>query len=234
MASITTRQTGTTGVDGVTRKDLPLTNDEIDANFISLNSSKSEQTGTTNSLIVPAGDTASRDTSPLVGYFRYNNQTNEFEGYSSTGWGTIGGDAGANITNDTSTNTTQYLGMSRSTTGLWTDAYTASTKLYFNPQSGALSSTTFNSLSDITFKENIKTISNATDAIKKLDGVEFDWKESGKHSYGVIAQKLEEILPELVETNEEGIKTVNYAGLTGFLINAIKEMDTRIKELENK
>ena len=42
MASITTRETGTTGTNGVTRKDLPLTNSEIDNNFISLNSGKAE------------------------------------------------------------------------------------------------------------------------------------------------------------------------------------------------
>ena len=141
---------------------------------------------------------------------------------------------GASITDDTSTNVTQYLTSARITSGTWSTAYTASTKLYFNPSSGALSSIAFTSLSDINFKKNVKVIDNATGTINRLEGVEFDWKDTGKHSYGVIAQKLEEILPELVETNEKGIKTVNYAGITGFLINAIKEMDARIKKLESK
>lgn len=48
MASITTRQTGTTGVNGVTRKDAPLTNSEIDTNFINLNDNKAESTGSTS------------------------------------------------------------------------------------------------------------------------------------------------------------------------------------------
>jgi hypothetical protein len=55
MASITTRQTGTTGVEGVTRKNLPLTNTEIDNNFISLNNNKLETTFTGNTSIVTLG-----------------------------------------------------------------------------------------------------------------------------------------------------------------------------------
>jgi len=48
MASITTRETGTTGTGGVTRKDLPLSNAEIDNNFISINTAKLEITDTTD------------------------------------------------------------------------------------------------------------------------------------------------------------------------------------------
>jgi hypothetical protein len=55
MASITTRQTGTTGTNGVTRKDLPLTNAEIDTNFINLNDNKLEATWTGNTSIVTLG-----------------------------------------------------------------------------------------------------------------------------------------------------------------------------------
>jgi hypothetical protein len=55
MASITTRETGTTGTAGVTRKDLPLTNAEIDTNFISLNDNKLEATWTGNTSIVTLG-----------------------------------------------------------------------------------------------------------------------------------------------------------------------------------
>jgi hypothetical protein len=55
MASITTRQTGTTGVQGVTRKNLPLTNAEIDTNFINLNNDKLEASYTGNSNLVTLG-----------------------------------------------------------------------------------------------------------------------------------------------------------------------------------
>ena len=55
MASITTRETGTTGTGGVTRKNLPLTNAEIDTNFISLNTDKLEASFTGNSNLVTLG-----------------------------------------------------------------------------------------------------------------------------------------------------------------------------------
>ena len=51
MAAITTRQTGTTGVNGITRKNLPLTNGEIDDNFINLNTAKLEITDTTDTNV---------------------------------------------------------------------------------------------------------------------------------------------------------------------------------------
>ena len=49
----------------------------------------------TSSITLPVGNTAARDGSPAVGMFRYNNELNQFEGYASTGWGAIGGGAGA-------------------------------------------------------------------------------------------------------------------------------------------
>jgi hypothetical protein len=55
MASITTRETGTTGVNGVTKKNSPLTNTEIDNNFISLNDNKLESTWTGNTSLVTLG-----------------------------------------------------------------------------------------------------------------------------------------------------------------------------------
>jgi hypothetical protein len=55
MASITTRETGTTGTNGVTRKNAPLTNSEIDTNFVSLNDNKLEATWTGNTSIVTLG-----------------------------------------------------------------------------------------------------------------------------------------------------------------------------------
>jgi len=144
--------------------------------------------------------------------------------------GTTGG--GATITDDVATDTTQYLGMSRITTGDWTDAYVASTKLYFNPSTGTLNSTVFNSLSDSRFKTDITKIENAINTIKSIDGVEFNWLETGGKASGVIAQNLETVLPHLVSTSKFGIKSVNYDGLIGYLIESIKELDMRLKSLE--
>jgi hypothetical protein len=136
------------------------------------------------------------------------------------------------LTNDITTNASYYLGMSATTSGTWDNAYVSNTKLYFNPNTGTLNASNFNSLSDITKKKNVKTISNAVDTINKLAGVEFDWKDTNKHSSGVIAQSLEQVLPFLVEENEDGMKSVNYSGLIGYLIESIKELKNEINQLK--
>ena len=97
--------------------------------------------------------------------------------------------------------------------------------------SGIITATDFNSTSDQTLKTNIQTVDNALDIVSDLRGVSFDWKETGKPSYGVIAQELEQVLPELVGNSD--IKTVNYNGIIGVLIEAIKEMKEEIRQLKN-
>lgn len=96
---------------------------------------------------------------------------------------------------------------------------------------GVATATDFDSLSDINYKENINTVNNALLKVDQLRGVKFDWKESGLPSYGVIAQELEEVLPELVHGNDP--KTVNYNGIIGVLIEAIKELKAEVEELKN-
>ena len=65
----------------------------------------------------------------------------------------------------------------------------------------------------------------------------FEWNEdappgrSGK-DLGVIAQEVEQVFPELVQTDERGYKLVNYAGLIAPLIEATKELDARVQALE--
>jgi hypothetical protein len=97
---------------------------------------------------------------------------------------------------------------------------------------GTITATDFNSTSDNRVKENIKTIENSLNTLTQLRGVSFDWKETGKGSYGVIAQELEEILPDLVKTGE--VKSVNYNGLIGVLIEAVKELKAEVEELKSK
>ena len=68
---------------------------------------------------------------------------------------------------------------------------------------------------------------------------EFDWKESGKHSYGLIAQELEEQgYSELVETKEDGYKSVNYSAALSLIIGKlqvkIRELEKEIENLKNQ
>jgi hypothetical protein len=98
--------------------------------------------------------------------------------------------------------------------------------------SNLIASFDINSASDINLKTNIETVENAVETVNKLRGVSFDWKETGKSSYGVIAQELEEVLPELVNIAE--IKSVNYNGIISVLIEAVKELSAEIEELKKK
>ena len=109
----------------------------------------------------------------------------------------------------------------------------SSTKLYFQPSTGQLSASTFNSLSDEKFKKDVVTIENALDMIDNINAVKFAWDSStgrgGAISYGVIAQELESVLPELVFINgNSGVKSVEYTPLIAILIQAIKELKTQI------
>ena len=97
---------------------------------------------------------------------------------------------------------------------------------------GIATASEFDALSDINFKENIQTVDNALDKVMSLRGVSFDWKESKKPSFGVIAQELEQVLPELVRG--ESPKAVNYNGLVGILIESIKDMKQEIVSLNEE
>ena len=88
--------------------------------------------------------------------------------------------------------------------------------------------------SDERLKKDIKTIEGALDKTKALRGVEFTRIADDSKSIGVVAQELEEILPELVLTDDEGMKSVNYAQITGLLIEAVKELSAKVDKLENK
>ena len=88
--------------------------------------------------------------------------------------------------------------------------------------------------SDERLKKDIVTIDGALDKTKALRGVEFTRIADNSRSIGVVAQELEAILPELVLTDDEGMKSVNYAQITGLLIEAVKELSAKVEKLENK
>jgi len=87
--------------------------------------------------------------------------------------------------------------------------------------------------SDERLKENVKVIDNALDKIDQLRGVTFDWIDrDDKRSGGIIAQELEKVMPELVKEvdslkSEDGFKAVDYNGIIGLLIEAVKELSDK-------
>jgi len=98
--------------------------------------------------------------------------------------------------------------------------------------SGNISATNFNSTSDITLKDNVSIIDNALDMINNLEGISWNWKHDGKASLGVSAQNVETVAPELVSNGSH--KAVNYNGLIGILIEAVKEQGNQISELRTE
>ena len=140
----------------------------------------------------------------------------------STGF--TGSAGNLNISNDTSTNATRYITFTDSTSGAINNINTSSSKLYFNPSTGQLNATEFNSLSDINFKEDLSRDINSIEILEKIIPYSFNWKDTGNKSYGIIAQELEKIMPELVHTSKDGLKTVSYIPLIAVLIDAIKKI----------
>jgi hypothetical protein len=139
--------------------------------------------------------------------------------------------AGSTVFNDTTTNQEFFPLFTATTSGTITASGISTSKLTYNPANGEMTAINFNSTSDIALKENIHTVYNALETVSALRGVSFDWKETGKTSYGVIAQELEEILPELVKQGE--VKSVNYNGIIGVLIEAVKDLKKEIEDLKN-
>ena len=97
-----------------------------------------------------------------------------------------------------------------------------------------------NSLSDVRTKENIVTVESGLDLVSQLRGVWYnkigsinilDGKPEGR-KVGVIAQEVEKVLPEVVSTDGDGMKAVDYGKMVGVLIEAIKELKQEIEELK--
>ena len=123
--------------------------------------------------------------------------------------------------------------MSSATSGTLSGVYTSSTKLYFNPSTGTIAATIFNALSDKNQKTNIQIIKNALNIVENLNGVTFEFIDNKLSSAGLIAQEVEEYMPALI-TEINGTKTLNYNGVIGILVEAIKEQQRQINKLNNK
>jgi hypothetical protein len=91
--------------------------------------------------------------------------------------------------------------------------------------------TSYQTTSDARLKENVQTLNNAVDVVNRLRGVSYI--RDGKPEIGLIAQEVENVLPEVVGESGE-YKTVSYANIVGLLIEAIKEQQKTIKELTTR
>jgi len=92
--------------------------------------------------------------------------------------------------------------------------------------------------SDKRLKDNLIPIKDSTIKLKKLTGYEFDWNDKQKsfdgHDVGVIAQEVEKVIPEIVQTRDNGYKAVKYEKIVPLLIESIKEQQSQIDELKKE
>ena len=106
---------------------------------------------------------------------------------------------------------------------------------------GTLKTILINELSDIRYKKDITTINNGLLLVNQLRGVNYNWrtKEFKNKEFdstaqiGVIAQEVEKVLPQVVFTDTQGFKSVDYSKLTAVLIEAIKEQQITIEQLQS-
>ena len=88
--------------------------------------------------------------------------------------------------------------------------------------------------SDSRLKINVETLANALHTVKALRGVSYVSKFDHDEHIGVIAQEVERALPQVVTTHSDGLKSVAYGNLVAILIEAVKELEVRVAELENR
>ena len=96
--------------------------------------------------------------------------------------------------------------------------------------SGQITSATYFYSSDAALKEDIQTIENPLEKVQALRGVSYKWKDTGRKDIGLVADEVQEVLPELVVENEH--KQMDYGHMIGLLVEAIKEQQKEIEELK--
>lgn len=248
--------TSPTKPTATTAADTSLTNVEIDGNFASLNDTKLEIGS--NSTSFSTGDmiyastvnTLSRLAAGTNGHIltlssglpvwaaapiSLPSQTGNGGKFLTTNGTTAAwADAGVILTDDTSTaSNANYLTFTTSISGTMTSAKVASTKLYFNPSTGTLNSTDFNSLSDARYKTDLEKIHGALSKVKQLTGYTFTMTESGKRGTGLLAQDAKKVSPESIGGTEDRM-TLNYDSLFGLIVEAIKEIDDKLTSIEQR
>jgi hypothetical protein len=119
------------------------------------------------------------------------------------------------------------------TTAGWANS-SGSDRISWNISTGAFTAAgDVTAFSDAKLKDDIRTIEGATDLVRKMRGVWFTRVDIDQASVGVIAQEMQKVVPEVVHDND-GTLSVAYGNLVGVLIETIKELDGRIKKLENR
>jgi len=173
------------------------------------------------------------------------NQVLQTNGNGTVSWATVsggGGTADAVKTIASNTNATRYLTFvdSNNATATGETVYTTD-GITINPSTDTIRATgniiSYYS-SDRRLKDNLKPIEKASEKISKISGYEFNWNDKAVdfegHDVGVIAQEIEEVLPEVVTERRDGYKAVQYEKIVALLIEGMKEQQKEIEELKER
>jgi hypothetical protein len=107
--------------------------------------------------------------------------------------------------------------------------------LVYNSGTGVLTcSNDIVAFSDARKKKNIQKIPDALSKIKLISGYTYEFIDSNRRNAGVLAQEIQPILPEVVYDNDDGTLSVAYGNMASLFIESIKELESRITELEKK
>jgi hypothetical protein len=99
-----------------------------------------------------------------------------------------------------------------------------------------MTSSSISNLSSLTVSGTVAAgdFNSTSDVNLQINGVSFDWTDTHQPSAGVIAQDVEKVLPEIIRDNPTGYKSLNYNGLIGLLIEAVKEQQEQINTLKKE
>ena len=93
--------------------------------------------------------------------------------------------------------------------------------------------------SDERYKDNLQVITSPIDKVKSLNGYTFTWNDkheqfNGNNDIGVVAQEVEKVFPEIVDTRDNGYKAVKYEKMVALLIEAVKDQQKQIDKLKQR
>ena len=166
-----------------------------------------------------------------------NTSSTKFSFQPSTGPITaliFSGSASATATTLTTTNSTFYPTFVSSNSSTTNQAHQVATAFNFNASTGTLTSTIVTASSDERLKENIRPITDALSTVLQLSGVLFNRIGQTDDEIGYIAQQVEKIVPQVIHTDADGMKSLAYGNLVALLGEAIREQQQQIEELKGR
>lgn len=162
---------------------------------------------------------------------------------AATGGGGGGGGGGTpiDVIDDTTTDANRYITFSNQAASTLTQLYVSSGKLLYNPNSGIVTGVDFVSTSDARLKNVLGPIDDSLGRLSQINGVRYTWNAlaeqrgilNNSEQIGVLAQEVEAVLPQAV-TEADGYKSVNYDKLVPVLIEAIKQLNIKVEDLQKQ